>query len=767
MTDPQGMNKALHALWTRNIATWRGIGGGASGGGTPSDAPDGDDGAALCASTVRIYQDFAKSGLDYSGQLSSAFGYSGYGLDVQVSPPVSDLVLPGLGALSVTIGGRATRSRETLVVLQRLPGEVTALAPTTTTTPTPTTSTTSAPTPTGTTSTPTSTPLWTTTQPLALCTLQGTCWTGSLSVTVKAGIDPPVDTDELGLTLDLGIQGTVGVDGQYVQLRDVLPAYYVSPQESGLADLAALEDALERILGPSKGEAKAEIEGWIADRVQALVDARAQGTAPPKIVATTVDALKAKITDVFTDKAIAQIEGAFAKLLTPIKGTVRLPIIRTLAQAWTKPRSGELRKALSDLRVKINAATYPDPTAKADDLAQIDAYLRLLDRYQRLDSVTTTGFRGRLCYLRLVSIRGTFDARAAATATAEGQVGQELAEVQGVAVNVTDPGVSLDAQAKGDVQRIAYRYQTFGEGSGPGATPLVLTQDTVITYRRVSAQATALASVGIEVSAFDTSVEKGVEVEKGAQGAYHSMTYQSATTHWLYPGGSAATISVAPQVRSGITFGLSARTARLASAAAAPTELKSARYLRGIARQLRIPVELLRKLLDEADLGGFVPTTPGAAPDPAIVFLEASFRLPPGSARTARASTAKGKPPVYRIDDPLAESATKTFIKGLRAPLAVGQRAPTHLESLRIRIRMSDELISDPEPLFSLGFELGGTGFSIDVQKIAGAGHEGFFDYTAQWFCEGQPIDTTTLEGGKQAKALQERSIPPVALLHQ
>ncbi|MEZ4454126.1 MAG: hypothetical protein R3B09_32020 [Nannocystaceae bacterium] len=757
MTDPQGMNKALHALWTRNIATWRGIGGGASGGGTPSDASEGDDGAALCASTVRVYQDFAKSGLDYSGQLSSAFGYSGYGLDAQVSPPVSDLVLPGLGALSVTIDGRATRSRETLVVLQRLPGEVTALAPTTTPTPTTSTGTTSAPTPTGTTSAPTSTgttsaptstPLWTTTQPLALCTLQGTCWTGSFSVTVKAGIDPPVDTDELGLTLDLGVQGTVGVDGQYVQLRDVLPAYFVSPQESGLADLAALEDALERIVGPTKGEAKAEIEGWIADRVQALVDARAQGAAPPKIVATTVDALKTKIKDAFTDEAIAQIEGAIARLLTPIKGTVKLPIIRTLAQAWTKPKSGELRKALGDLRGKISAATYPDPTAKAADLAQIDAYLRLLDRYQRLDAATTTGSRGRLCYLRLVSIRGYFDASAAATATAEGK---ELAEVQGVAVKVTDPGASLDAKAKGDVQRIAYRYQTFGEGGAPGATPLVLTQDTVITYRRVSAQATALVNVGIEASAFDKSVSKGVEVQKGAQGAYHSMTYQSATTHWLYPSGSAATVSVTPQGRSGITFGLSARTARLASGAAAP------RYLQGIARQLRIPVELLVKLLDEADLGGFVPTTPGAAPDPAIVFLEASFRLPPGSARTAKASTAKGKPAVYRLDDPLSDPAIKAFIKGLQT----GQSASTALESLRIRIRMSDELVSEPDPLFSLGFEFGGTGFSIDVQKIGGAGHEGFFDYTAQWFSEGKMIDATS------AKALQERSIPPVALLHQ
>ena len=704
------MPNTLRQLWQSNIATWRGIG-------ASSAAPTTGD--ATCAAAVRIYQDFARSGLDYSGQLSSAYNTSALSADITVSPPVGDLVLPGLGALTVTLSGNISRGKETLVVLERIPRQCaapSALAGETTG------------------------PSWSTTRPVALNTLQGTCWSAALGVTVQAGLEPPVDTDELGITLDLGVSASVGVDGQYVQLRDVMPLWFVSPQESALADMAGLENALERILGPSKREAKAEIDAWISARIDALLQSRSDGSALPEIPPSVSD----KVKDLVLNKAIGELESAISKVLSPLKMTLKLPGISSLLKAWNNPKTSDLRVKLRALRVEVNKAVYADPKVKAADLEQIDTYNHLLDRYQQLATAEDSSYAGRLCFLRLLSLKGKF--HVGATAEASGP-DVPLGEVQGVSFGVNAPTVTVDANAQGEVQRIGYRFQSWGQGTGDA--PLVLTRDTVITYRRLSADARVVVQAAIALN----DLEKELQASVGGSAAYLSMTYQSFVTRWLYPSGSAT--RCAPREGSGVAFGVSTRTQRLIDACA---KTGASSYLDGLARQLRVPTALLRTLVQTADIGD-----PGAAslePGLTTVFLESSFALPSELRLGLSLNSAEGKAPVYNLDDPMSDPNVKALVKGLPT-LAAGKVAPAALRALRVRVRMSDQLTADPKPLVRLGFEFGGTGLSIDVSKISGAGHEGFFDYCALWYQGGDPV------ADADAKALQERSVPPVVLLHQ
>jgi hypothetical protein len=703
-------NKTLREFWATRVRIWRG-----------ASVPKVDP--------VLHYRDLAVSGLDYAGQISSVFNSDGVQGTISVTPNFGNLLLPGLGDVSVTLSAAVSAASETLVVLGRLPSQVQAspLASLTAT----------------------SGPLWSTTRPIVLERLTGKGYSVAVGVQADMGLKPPIDTDELGIELSIGASAGLAGQGTLIMLGDVLPGAYPSPSEPGLDLQSQLEPQLQDLLGQSKKDAKAEIEAWIESRT---INQLNGGGASPQL--TLSDTGKQKLATLLTTAAGSALD----KALAPIGATVKLPIISQLVSKWTSTSSSTLVSRLLLLRQQIATSSDPNVSAndKALDLAKIDAYVLLLRRFQaRVSSDTTTDFRTRLCRFWLLSMAGTIEATQAATASMSAnvlavQAPEVLADFSGggLAVDFNASAQEL-ARATGKVQLITSRYQSYVEGNGTG--PLIVTRDTSISYRGITLGVDA--SVNANVQAGDFGISAGTQAPPLGW-EYRSMTYRAIVSSWIYPAAAVvASVEVRPTSGSGVVFGLSADVMRLARAAA---KLTPSNYLRGIARQLRVPLDELVSFLSEAQLGELAQTDTTGNPLPAAVFLEASFTFDDTVRLRAKLASSSTSAAVYELDDPLRSPTVQTFMKGLQTTTSVSPM----LQALRLRVRIGD-VVASSNDLFVLGFNVAGSGFSIEVRELSGAGHEGFFDLYVRWYGN----DALNTDPSKAVVA-QDRAIPPVAFMH-
>lgn len=235
------------------------------------------------------------------------------------------------------------------------------------------------------------------------------------------------------------------------------------------------------------------------------------------------------------------------------------------------------------------------------------------------------------------------------------------------------------------------------------------------------------------------------------------MTYRAVVSSWIYPAAAVvASVELWPTSGSGVVFGLSADVMRLARAAA---KITPSNYLRGIARQLRVPLDELVSFLIEAKLDELTQpaatSTAASLPLPAAVFLESSFTFD-DTVRLRAKLVSSSTGPVYELDDPLRSPTVQTFMKGLQTTTGVSPR----LQALRLRVRIGD-VVATRKDLFVLGFDVAGSGFSIEVRELGAAGHEGFFDLHVRWYGN----DELNTDPSKAVVA-QDRGIPPVAFMH-
>lgn len=763
--------KSLKSFWQSKIATWRGV-----------DYAAGEPPAELLA---LHYQEFSASGLDHKGQISSGYGKTGKRATVKSTFDAGSLILPGLLTASISLTGEVTGSDETLLVLQRLPAVFYRERVSDIPLPLPEqkgnasngasqSSSGAGNNGAGQQARTLPPPAWQTSLPVALTVLEGRVREGKLQVEGTADLSLPVAIDELGVALSAN--GKLAADVQFtlVSLRDALPSYYPSPNDKGMALKVQLELALEALIGSAtKSETKKIVDAWLQEQVAKWIESRG-GKPPPSLGRQLLSRVLQDIADKAKAETISagidEFKSRLGEFLEKFNVTVELPFIDKLVDAWQNPKTKtkDLLGRLQSLKAGIAQSPYGSDAEKKRDQDQIDAYISLLQRAQAM--AAAKDYKSRLSFLNLYSTSAAFNAGAQTTATVAQSATTPLAES---AVELT-LGATADANSSGKAQIVGYRYQTFGDGGGNA--PLIVTQDTYVTYRQV--QASLKLGFEAELTTEFAPIDGGTEVA-GAK-SYCSMTYQSLVTYWLYPTtASAPSEPVTPGSGSGVVFGCSASLGKLIRVAKAPTDPKSVAYLRRLANQLRLDATLVGDFLTNAALLQDIdPNQPGLSGLTTDVFLEASFAFDNTVRLNARRETkkgAKGQAAIvnYVLDDPFKAPTVKTFMNTLQANsrppggTANTQQNPSgqspqqpDLEALRLRFRIADfnETI---EPLFRLGFTPNAPFvLNVDITKVRGAGHQGFLDIT-QWY------NNSAFNEPANLLLAAERSVPAVALLHQ
>ena len=197
---------------------------------------------------VDTYEQFCASGLDYKGQVSSGYVAKGVNIGVGVQLDILALIaagvsgFPGIPGLSLTVGADVSASikKETLIVLQRFPtwaydrNVVNTLIGFQ-----------GIPPPSSYTS---FRPLFSTGTPITVMAMDGKSVEAAIALSAGASLGLPFSIDELGVSLDVGISGSLSV--KIISLQDPSPGCYAS-----LSDLTLqtnLEGKLNQILNPEQ-----------------------------------------------------------------------------------------------------------------------------------------------------------------------------------------------------------------------------------------------------------------------------------------------------------------------------------------------------------------------------------------------------------------------------------------------------------------------------------------------------------------------------------
>lgn len=734
---------------------------------------------------ISMYQILNISGLDYKGQMSSGFGEKGIQVDASIKVDFLDFFAPGIPALelSAEAKAKATVTKETLVVLQRFPGRVYSSRishlPFTTQLPS---------------------PIWDTSTPITLLTLDGGSINLEFGITATAGYQAPLSVDELGLGLSLSAQ--TKISGKSIRLKDRYPGSYPSPSDTNLAKASALQSAVDKLLGgQSKADLKVEVEAWIEAMFQEWLK-EIESSSPPdaKTKATRLKSLKElmkgkiytvkeQLKETAIDELATEIETTLDKyIFSKINTAFNAPVIGDKLRKWTtsSTKSKDLLLRLTELNSTISNLKFEDNPNRDEliqgqkaVLAQLNTYINLLQRFDRKvkDNTNDSGTNGKsdrtpknyLSYFNLFSFAGGIgvDAKAGVSGGIKKQLGDKP-DVPGEEY-LPDPEVSLsytgeiNGMAGGEAQVMSYRFQSYGYDGG---APMVYTQDTWITYRRIEASATAMGELGFTAPEYEQQQQKTA----GANLSYYSMTYQSIGRYWLHPIMGADKALVQPGNGSGLCFGISVSSQRLIDCAKTPNNQKNQKLLKSIARQLRVSLSVAQEfVVNYAPIADIAPLQDGF---PEQVFLESSFAFPEGTRITLnKKSTKIGKQTIgyYDPEDGFKDAQIKQFrtkletdsSKTVNNPITQNPTPEPTLEAIRLRFRIAD-FDSSTEPLFQLGFPVLKSSLDIDISKARAAGQEALFDYHVQWY-NNKEYNTNP---GLFTEA-QERSVPPVVLLHQ
>ena len=196
------------------------------------------------------FQRLNMSGLDFQGQISTAYAQSGFGLSAGLSFDFGALVMPFLHAnVGVSLSG--SRSAHAVVVLQRtLSGIWEDKAPEDRLAPWPP-------------------PDWKSKSPLALGIMNGQTKTfgGQLAYDTWFGIGTGIDETSFGAAA--GVEAQAEVSGSWTCLKDVAPRHYgADPKGSTIA--GDVDDLFETQL-------KLEAKAWIGSVVHGAIAARERG----------------------------------------------------------------------------------------------------------------------------------------------------------------------------------------------------------------------------------------------------------------------------------------------------------------------------------------------------------------------------------------------------------------------------------------------------------------------------------------------------------
>lgn len=338
----------------------------------------------------------------------------------------------------------------------------------------------------------------------------------------------------------------------------------------------------------------------------------------------------------------------------------------------------------------------------------------------------------QLCHLNLFAVDG------GGSAEANAKLNLKVANAEG------------SARVAGRANMVSYRFQTLGCG---GPQPVVITRDTVVTYREVDVEAAAKAKLDITIPVIKEPKE--IERDKEYSRQYRTMTYHSAVAYWLYP----SELELAPQGvtlgnGSGVSFGFGVQVSRLIQLAkelvgrreASPQEVgpASAKLLARIASQLRVPNESIEEFLVGAGIEDDDPEQYKTD----VVLLEAGFALPPNKFVVPMKRTRDS----WQLLDMLSD---KGLVGAMKDPKTLEAKGLL-LSALRLRYRISDGR-DRAETVFKLGFSyVAGLDFSVD--KVKTSGHEGVIDLHT-WFAN-HDHNANPILG-------HEEAVPPVALLHQ
>lgn len=661
----------------------------------------------------RLYEQFIASGMDYAGALSSGYSEGGLSLTVTAGIDWGKLIAPfGPFTLESTASGAGQRARRTLLVIQRQPQS-----------PSPSDS------------------FWCG-QPICVMNLAGVHWQfkTKLNLTAEVGLPDSVKSalsaaaeigpEEVALSLDASVSAEAGVsyDVSHLFCQDIQPKSYTSGRDAGLITY------FDELVGEKeKGELKKAAAELL--KTVGLQPAKSRGLFGTYMT----DDLLVLLATIPAHSPQAPASQFYKKKLRQIQLQDKNRI-KTDALAWLEqqaPTALTDPTVLPKLKTRWGTATTEGlilalqvaqkrglKLPEKDDGGGKKDYIVLLNEIKEKTSPTTpTSLTDNLCFLRLWGHGGGGEVQVAAALKAN------------IVVREKEKGGTLQASAGagGSMKFTSYRYQTWSPNQ-VGPAPLVMTQDTTLTYREARLAAAGEVAIG----------SKKLLSKEGTL-PYHMLTYRSAVAFW-YATDRAGTVICSQG--SGLCYGVSVQYSRLCRKLQNPKTSET--YIQVLAAQLRVPPATLIEFINQAWF--LDPTNPIILPNDTII-LESAWAVSPGYTIT--------------LTQPAREPAPKAeeLLKKMQLPRLVTNTtaSPFTLQSICGRYRLAD-MATGGKTLFKLGFpdmdlpvKLG-----IQLQKVTEAGTNAVVDIDTWWVDTARRALSTT----DPAEAY-EGAVPHVALFHQ
>lgn len=550
------------------------------------------------AKALGYLQKLNLAGMDVKGQISSAYGQSGYGLGIDAKFDFGALLVPFVH-LDAGFSMAGSRTAHALLVLQRMPkavwvedhprppqppaAQALALPPTAPVAPT-----------------------WKTQQPIAMAFLKGRTLKldAKVSTAAWAGFGSFEDFDETGLTI--GIKAEVSAGGSITRLVETQPRHYRSLRDgrSTLAD--DVDDLFEVRL-------KAKVMAWILACVEGVN--KLQSYDIPAIslreqardAGLSDDAETALLTtlDYYDRLAVNDVDSiAIAGLGLQVKN-VLVSAVKRVKGMLTTASTDDLLKELGTIKAQLDELQERFKHKEGNELLPSDVRKELWDAtVRRLHEVkeliaALKRRKERKARLSAPQVAPAAAKRAPPFHLDISAVEGSLDGAAGAKLVLPRETVTAKLALEGRCQfrRISFRYQATAPGKDDRT--LLSSQDTVIRYTTRKATLTGAASA-LETKATGFLKERGNLV---------TMSYRSVHVQWfddLKPNNGQALPN-----GSGVSFGLSvlaesldlyrrACIARGKPAAGAPSpppigdfsELETA-----MTKQLRVTAEELRSFM--------------------------------------------------------------------------------------------------------------------------------------------------------------------------
>jgi hypothetical protein len=223
---------------------------------------------------LSVFEQFISAGIDYKGQISSAYFANGVEMKIGASVDVLGLLglavgVPAIPGLSFDVGVelKGNLSKETMVIMQRFPQQAFGFRVGYFLYTNPQTQTQYWDYGRITDSKQRPRPVWQTTSPITLLVLGGRA--ADITITLSAGISIglPFSTDELGLTLNPKISGAI--NGRFIRLKDNQPISYPHPRDGFVFEFAKARviEVIEAQGEPKPDDSVGVLRRW-AERIK-------------------------------------------------------------------------------------------------------------------------------------------------------------------------------------------------------------------------------------------------------------------------------------------------------------------------------------------------------------------------------------------------------------------------------------------------------------------------------------------------------------------